>query len=78
VGVEREKLDALLAKDPLRLRRLVPRGARQRLYDWKLTRERSDPMKGAGEITVEDFTLADDPLDAALDVVAVCRLAAAE
>src|ERR1700758_4390316 len=33
---ERRELARLLARDPLRLRRLVPRRARQRLYDRRL------------------------------------------
>ena len=33
VGEERVRLDQLLARDPFRLRRLVPRRVRQRLYD---------------------------------------------
>ena len=36
VAREHAKLDRLLRRDPLRLRRLVPRAARQRLYDWRL------------------------------------------
>ncbi len=47
VAGERRKLDALLRKDPLRLRRLVPRGVRQRLYDRRLTSERENPHPGA-------------------------------
>jgi SAM-dependent methyltransferase len=74
VDAEREKLDALLRKDPLRLRRLVPRGVRQRLYDFMLSRERAEPLPGAREVTVEDFALAAEPLDAALDLIAVGRL----
>jgi SAM-dependent methyltransferase len=73
VAEEHEKLDALLRKDPLRLRRLVPQRLRQRLYDWKLSRERLqevDPRALA--ITVEDFDLRSEGLEAALDLVAVC------
>lgn len=73
VAAERRKLDALLRKDPLRLRRLLPRRLRQRLYDRKLTRERARPLPGAEEIEVEDFAMGDGPLDAALDLIAVCR-----
>jgi SAM-dependent methyltransferase len=70
---ERRKLDRLLAKDPLRLRRFVPRRLRQQLYDWRLTTERSrDPSPLAGGITVDDFTLQDHDLDQALDLLAVC------
>lgn len=72
VDSELRKLDALLAKDPLRLRRLVPRRARQRLYDWRLRRERSRPHPGAEAIEVDDFELRSDGLAQALDVIAVC------
>jgi SAM-dependent methyltransferase len=72
VDREARKLDALLAKDPLRLRRFVPRRVRQTLYDRRLTRERlaSDPRAEA--IGVEDFSLGWERLDRALDLVAVC------
>ena len=73
VAREHAKLDALLAKDPLRLRRLLPRGARQRLYDWRLGRERSTPDPEASAIAVEDFTLGESNLEASLDLVAVGR-----
>ena len=73
VAAERAKLDALLRRDPLRLRRLVPRRLRPRLYDWKLSRERAAPLPGAERIEVEDFTVAAGPLDAALDLIAVAR-----
>jgi SAM-dependent methyltransferase len=70
---EHAKLDALLGRDPLRVRRLIPRRARQRLYDWRLSRERAEPDPGASAITVSDFTLETAELDRSLDVVAVCR-----
>ncbi len=73
VAAEHTKLDALLRKDPLRVRRLLPRRVRQRLYDWRLSRERADPDPAAASITVGDFTLSDRGLEDALDVVAVCR-----
>ena len=73
VAAEHARLDALLARDPLRLRRLVPRRGRQRLYDAMLRRARRDPDPLAGAITPEDFTLGGAPLDACLDLVAVCR-----
>ena len=41
VAAERARLDALLRRDPLRLRRLVPRRARQALYDRLLARART-------------------------------------
>jgi hypothetical protein len=73
VAREHAKLDRLLRLDPLRLRRLVPRAARQALYDRRLSRERSGAAPEAAAITREDFTLAKQGLDAALDLVAVCR-----
>jgi SAM-dependent methyltransferase len=73
---ERRKLDRLLSFDPLRLRRLVPRRLRQRLYDWRLTKERGrDPSPVAAGITIDDFYLRDEDLDSALDLIAVCRQA---
>ena len=73
VAREHSRLDSLLRRDPLRLRRLLPRRAQQRLYDWRLSRERADPDPEGEAITVEDFTLEEHGLDAALDLVAVCR-----
>lgn len=73
VAREHAKLERLLRADPLGLRRLLPRTARQRLYDWRLRRERSALDPEAAGITVEDFTLADTRLEAALDLVAVGR-----
>lgn len=74
VDREKEKLDRLLAKDPLRLRRLVPRRVLQALYDRRLTAERrAHPAPGAADITPEDFHWRAEGLDEALDVVAVCR-----
>jgi SAM-dependent methyltransferase len=72
VAREHRKLDALLRLDPLRLRRLVPRGARQRLYDRRLSSARATPDPDAGSITVEDFSLAEQGLDECLDLIAVC------
>ena len=72
VAGEKRKLDALLRKDPLKLRRLVPRRARQRLYDWRLSKERADATPEQLAIGVEDFELRGGPLDDALDLVAVC------
>jgi len=71
VAQERARLDRLLARDPLRLRRLVPRRARQLLYDLMLTRARREPPPAAGEITPEDFWLGSEDLDSALDLVAI-------
>jgi SAM-dependent methyltransferase len=72
VEAERRTLDRVLALDPLRLRRLMPRRARQRLYDRMLARARRDPDPLAERITADDFELRDADLDSALDLVAVC------
>jgi SAM-dependent methyltransferase len=72
VAEQDEKLERLLRRDPLRLRRLVPRRLRQRLYDRMLSRERADADPRAAAITPDDFELRDSGLDAALDLVAVC------
>jgi SAM-dependent methyltransferase len=73
VAREKAKLDAMLARDPLRLRRLVPRRVRMALYDALLNRARREPDPAAAAITPEDFELrAGDP-GAALDLVAICR-----
>lgn len=71
---EREELTRLLGRDPLRLRRLIPRRLRQRLYDWRLGRDRATPRPGALEITPGDFWLSKDELDTAIDLFAVCAL----
>lgn len=74
VEEEREKLRRLLRRDPLRIRRLVPRAVRQRLYDHRLSAERlNDYDPRADAITVDDFDLRAEGLEAALDLVAVCR-----
>lgn len=74
VEAERRELDRMLAFDPLRLRRSVPRRARQRLYDWRLRRDRARPRPGASEITPGDFRSSADGLEQALDLIAVCDL----
>ena len=73
VAEEKRKLDALLRRDPLRLRRMLPRRLRQHLYDRRLARERAHATPEQEAIGVNDFRLADGPLDEALDLVAVCR-----
>jgi SAM-dependent methyltransferase len=74
VAEERGRLDQLLRLDPLHLRRLVPRRLRQRLYDALLARARAAPDARAGAISPADFTLGSEGLEAALDLVAVCRV----
>ena len=77
VDAERRELDRLLALDPLRLRRLVPRRMRQRLYDRRLRRDRVTPRPGALEIQADDFRLSGDQVEDALDLVAICDRPAA-
>ncbi len=69
---ERRELDRLLARDPLRLRRLVPRGLRQRLYDRRLSTDRQTPRPGALEVGPDDFWLSPEGLDRAIDLFAIC------
>jgi SAM-dependent methyltransferase len=77
VNEERAKLERMLAKDPLRLRRLVPIRAKQWLYDAVLLRNREKPDPRAEAIDVDDFELRDTDLLEALDVVAICDQAKA-
>lgn len=69
---ERRELDRLLARDPLRLRRRIPRRLRQRLYDWRLRADRTTPRAGALDIEPDDFWLSEQALEGALDLVAIC------
>jgi len=73
VAAEHRRLHALLRVDRLRIRRFVPRRARQILYDTSLTLARRRPNPAAQAIGQEDFYLAEEPVDEALDLVAVCR-----
>ena len=73
VARERARLDALLRRDPLRLRRLVPRRGRQLAYDGMLRRARRVADADAQAIDVSDFELRAGPLADALDLVAICR-----
>lgn len=67
---ERLELDRLLARDALRLRRLLPRRLRQRLYDWRLARARRGDSE-FGAIMPADFRLESDGIERALDLVAI-------
>ena len=69
---ERRELDRLLARDPLRIRRLVPRRVRQRLYDRRLSADRRAPRPQALEVSPEDFWLSAQALDRAIDLFAIC------
>jgi hypothetical protein len=73
VSREQAKLDRLLRKDPLRARRLLPRTIPQRLYDWRLRRERANPDPEAAALTVDDFILQERNVEEAFDLVAICR-----
>jgi SAM-dependent methyltransferase len=75
-AAERRQLNALLRRDPLRLRRFLPRKARRVLYDWKLTRARQSESSLAAGFTLADFNLRSDGLEDALDLIAVCRSSA--
>jgi SAM-dependent methyltransferase len=75
VAEEKRTLAALLRKDPLRLRRLIPRRLRQRLYDRRLLKERSGEDPRAAAIGQEDFELRSEGLARSLDLVAVCSRA---
>jgi SAM-dependent methyltransferase len=71
-AAEHRRLNRMLALDPLRLRRFIPRFVRKKLYDASLTlfRRKADPAAEA--IGVEDFHLGEERLEDALDLVAVC------
>jgi SAM-dependent methyltransferase len=75
VAEERGRLDGLLRRDPLRLRRLVPRRVRQRMYDLVLSRERAEATPLEQAIGPEDFSVGREALDDALDLIALCRTA---
>jgi SAM-dependent methyltransferase len=69
---ERLELDRLLARDPLRLRRLVPRRLKQYLYDRRLSGDRVVPRPGAMDIDPDDFWLEPTGLGRSIDLFAVC------
>jgi SAM-dependent methyltransferase len=69
---ERRELDRLLRRDPLRLRRLVPRRVKQYLYDQRLSGDRARPRAGALAIAVDDFWLQAGRTADAIDLFAVC------
>ena len=69
---ERARMNSILALDPLRMRRLLPRRLRQRLYDAALRRGRLRVDPRAAAIEPADFELRDDRLEEALDLFAIC------
>jgi SAM-dependent methyltransferase len=72
VAREHLELDRLLRRDPLRLRRLVPRTLRQRFYDRLLSRHRVNEDPAPATIGTKDFELQSEPLEECLDLVAIC------
>ena len=72
---EHGKLDRMLRVDPLRLRRFIPAGGAEILYDWTLSKARSSGDSPAGAFTIDDFDLRSQHLAEAQDVVAVCTAA---
>jgi len=76
IAEEKRDLDRFLRRDPLRLRRLVPRRLRQELYDRALRRRRMKPDPRSAAIDLSDFELKQEPLDESLDLVAICRSSA--
>lgn len=73
VNEERAKMHRILSLDPLRLRRLVPIRAKQRLYDVLHARLRRKPDPRAAAIDTSDFELRSTDLADALDVCAICE-----
>jgi SAM-dependent methyltransferase len=69
---ETARLDRLLALDPVRARRLVPRRARQWLYDRLLVRFRRTADSAQAGIGVEDFSLGSVRLEGCHDIIARC------
>ena len=72
-GEERATLDRLLRLDPLRLRRLVPRGRRQRLYDGLLRRFRRAHDPRAEAIDTGRLRARGRRARGGLDLCAFCR-----
>jgi SAM-dependent methyltransferase len=70
---EKARMERVLRLDVLRLRKALPRRALQWSYDTALrvTRRSATPLAAA--IGVEDFRLGGEDLEAALDLVAICR-----
>lgn len=70
---EKARMERVLRLDVLGLRKRLPRRALMWAYDTslRLTRRRASPLAAA--ISVDDFHLGSENLDAALDLVAICR-----
>lgn len=70
---ERVSMNRMLKLDPLRLRHLLPRRAKQAAYDLTLRRKRRGEDPRAAAITPQDFELRTEGLADALDLIAICR-----
>ena len=75
VAAEHRRLDRLLRWDPLRVRRVIPRSIKKRIYDLRLGRDRAAENPHAAAIGPSDFEVRASPLSQALDLVAICRIA---
>jgi SAM-dependent methyltransferase len=73
VGAERAKLERAVRRDPLGLRRAMPRRLRKLLYDRALRWQRRAGDPRAAAIGTGDFELRAGSLHECLDLVAVCR-----
>jgi SAM-dependent methyltransferase len=69
---QKARMERVLGLDVLGLRRRLPRRLLQRLYDASLRVDRRRQDAVAVAVTIDDFSLARELLDAALDLVAVC------
>lgn len=69
---ERAKLDRLLAKDPLKIRRLLPRALRKMAYDMLLRHHRPAGDRRAEALGIEDFELRSEEPERSLDLFAFC------
>ena len=67
------RLDRVLGLDPLKLRRLVPLGAKRLAYDYMHTRARHSTDPRAAAIGARDFEIRGDRLEECLDVIAIAR-----
>lgn len=71
---ERRTLDRALRLDVLRIRRRLPRRAREALYDAMLrVRRRRAARPSISAISMDDFELRSHDIESCLDLVAVCK-----
>jgi SAM-dependent methyltransferase len=67
------RLNRILARDPLRLRRWLPLSIKRLAYDYLHTRARRNTDPRAAAVNADDFELRDTRLADAIDVVAIAR-----